>query len=121
MEGKRLLGVTPHGEINVVAETDRGPNGLAVGPDNAFYLTNNGSSFQFFVRDGINMHGPTAPHHTGGAIQRIDLATVATTAVYIRCGERQLLALRLDASGEVQFIEGIIGSPPVSRLTAATC
>lgn len=51
-----------------MAETDLGPNGLAVGPDNAFYLTNNGSSFQFFVRDGINMHGPTAPHHTGGAI-----------------------------------------------------
>jgi gluconolactonase len=57
MEGKRLLGVTPHDEIKVVAETDRGPNGLAVGPDNAFYLTNNGSSFQFFVRDGINMQG----------------------------------------------------------------
>jgi hypothetical protein len=114
MEGNRLLSVTPDGEIKVVAETDRGPNGLAVGPDNAFYQTNNGGSFQFFVRDGINMHGPTAPHHTSGAIQRVDLATVATTAVYIRCGERQLLALRLDASREVQFIEGIIGSSPVA-------
>ncbi len=55
IEGKRVLRVTPNGEIKVVAETDGGPNGLAAGPDNALYLTNNGASFQFFVRGGVNV------------------------------------------------------------------
>ncbi len=55
IEGKRVLRVTPNGEIKVVAETDGGPNGLAVGPDNALYLTNNGASFQFFARGGVNV------------------------------------------------------------------
>ena len=63
LEGKRVLRVTPDGEIKVVAETDGGPNGLAVGPNNALYLTNNGGSYQFFVRDGINWVGPTPAHH----------------------------------------------------------
>ena len=82
MEGKRVLRVTPDGAIKVVAETDGGPNGLAVGPDNALYLTNNGASFQFFVRDGINVPGPTPAHHRGGSIQRIDLATGAIRALH---------------------------------------
>lgn len=108
VEGKRVLRVTPDGEIKVVAETDGGPNGLAVGPDNALYLANSGGSFQYSVRDGINMPGPTPPHHTGGSIQRIDLATGAIATLYTHCGERRLLGpndLVFDRQGGMWFTD----------------
>ncbi len=90
IEGKRVVRVTPDGKVNVVAETGGGPNGLAVGPDGALYVTNNGGAFQFYLRDGINIPGPAAPDHEGGSIQRIDLKTGALTSLYTHCGERAL-------------------------------
>jgi gluconolactonase len=107
-EGKRVLRVTPDGDIKVVAETDGGPNGLAVGPDNALYLTNNGGSIQFFVRNGINVPGPVPAPHKGGSIQRIDLATGAIKTIYTQCGERPLLApndLVFDRQGGMWFTD----------------
>jgi gluconolactonase len=90
IEGKRVVSVTPDGQINVVAETGGGPNGLAVGSDGALYVTNNGGGFQFYVRDGINRPGPAAPDHKGGSIQRIDLKTGAVTTLYTHYGDRAL-------------------------------
>jgi len=54
IEGRRVIRVAPDGKIKVVAEIDGGPNGLAVGPDNALYLANNGGALQFHVRGGVN-------------------------------------------------------------------
>jgi gluconolactonase len=108
IEGKRVLHVTPDGQIKVVAETDGGPNGLAVGPDNALYLANNGGSYQFFVRDGINVPGLAPAHHVGGSIQRIDLATGAIRTIYTQCGERPLLGpndLVFDKQGGMWFTD----------------
>ena len=108
MEGKRVLRVTPDGEIKVVAETGGGPNGLAVGPNNALYLTNNGGSYQFFVRDGINWVGPAPEHHRGGSIQRIELSTGAIRTLYTHCGERPLLGpndLVFDRQGGMWFTD----------------
>ena len=108
IEGKRVLRVTPDGEIKVVAETGGGPNGLAVGPNNALYLTNNGGSYQFFVRDGINVPGLTPAHHSGGSIERIDLATGAIRTLCSHCGERPLLGpndLVFDKQGGMWFTD----------------
>ena len=40
--GPRITRVQPDGSKETVAEIVGGPNGLAVGPDGAFYLCNNG-------------------------------------------------------------------------------
>ena len=90
IEGKRVVRVSPDGKVNVMAETGGGPNGLAVGPDGALYVTNNGGAVQFYVRDGINMPGPAPPDHEGGSIQRIDLKTGALTTLYTQHGDRAL-------------------------------
>ena len=45
----RCLRVTPDGTSNVLSHTGGGPNGLAIGPDGAFYLCNNGGSFTLRV------------------------------------------------------------------------
>ena len=44
IRNNRCSRVTASGEIAVFSETGGGPNGLAVGPDGAFYLCNNGGS-----------------------------------------------------------------------------
>jgi gluconolactonase len=108
MEARRVSRVTPDGKITVVAETGGGPNGLAIGPDGALYLTNNGGAFQFRIVDGFNFTIPAPADHNGGSIQRIDLATGAVTTLYTRCGERKLSApndLVFDRQGGFWFTD----------------
>jgi gluconolactonase len=86
----RVSRVAPDSKISVVAETGGGPNGLAVGPDGALYVANNGGAFQFRIIDGITTPGPAPSDHQGGSIQRIDLRTGKVTTLYTRCGDRVL-------------------------------
>ena len=90
MRAGRVSRVAPDGKIDVVAETGGGPNGLAVGPDGALYVANNGGAFTFHLVDGMTVVGPAPAEHKGGSIQRIDLATGAVTTLYTHCGERAL-------------------------------
>jgi gluconolactonase len=82
--------VTPDGRIEVVAHTGGGPNGLAVGPDGAFYVCNNGG---FLWHDEPGMLRPIgpAPDYTGGRIERVDPRSGAVTVLYDRCGDHKLL------------------------------
>src|ERR1700761_1980968 len=61
IEGQRLTRVTPDGKKEVFAETGGGPNGAAVGPDNAIYVTNNGGSFEWIKQDGLTIPRPPPP------------------------------------------------------------
>jgi gluconolactonase len=45
--------------MEVVAETGGGPNGAAIGPDGAIYVTNNGGSFEWLETQGLLIPGPT--------------------------------------------------------------
>lgn len=87
---KTLSRVTPDGKVSVIAELGGGPNGAAIGPDGAMYVTNNGG-FQWVARPD----GTLAPHaypadYEGGCIQRVDLATGAFTTLYTEGGGRRL-------------------------------
>ena len=75
IKGQRLTRVTPDGKKEVLVETGGGPNGAAVGPDGAIYVTNNGGAFEWLDVNGLCIPGPTPASHTGGMIQRYDLST----------------------------------------------
>ncbi len=85
IEGQVLTRVTPDGVKTQVAHTGGGPNGAAIGPDGAIYVTNNGGSFEWLKQNGLTIPGPTPPSHTGGYIQRVDIATGAVTTLYDKC------------------------------------
>ena len=108
IQGQRISRITPDGLRETVAETGGGPNGAAIGPDGALYVTNNGGSFQFIDMGGLNVPGPTPPSHTGGLIQRIDIATGAVTTLYTQCDGKPLVGpndLVFDSQGGFWFTD----------------
>ena len=82
IERGTLTRVLPDGRQEIVAETGGGPNGAAIGPDGAIYVTNNGGSFEFMKTNGLNIPGPTPPTHKGGSIQRVDIKSGKVETVY---------------------------------------
>ncbi len=91
IEAGVLTRVTPDGKKTTVAHTGGGPNGAAIGPDGAVWVTNNGASFEFQKVNGLNIPGPTPAAHTGGSIQRVDIATGKVETVYEACEGRRLV------------------------------
>jgi len=89
IQGKTLTRVTPNGQQTVIADLGGGPNGAAIGPDGAVYITNNGGSFAYHEVNGLNIPGATPPDHKGGLIQRVDLKTGAVTTLYTECDGRR--------------------------------
>lgn len=89
-----------NGRKEVVCATGGGPNGLAIGPDGALWLCNNG---------GLYETGPG----TEGRIERIDLATGRLERVYDACEGIALEApndLVFGADGRLWFTDlGTIG------------
>jgi gluconolactonase len=89
----RLTRVAPDGTKTTVAEINGSPNGLAVGPDGAFYLCNNGNAFTPLNMGGLLYPGPfDESKYIGGRIQRVDIATGTVTDLYTHCGDTQLRA-----------------------------
>ena len=87
IEGQELSRLTTHNKVETVVKLPGGPNGLAIGPDGAAYVCNNGGVFSFvkLPTDGDTGHAPGGgvtipdpggppPGFTGGQIQRIALA-----------------------------------------------
>lgn len=112
--GQRLSRVTPDGKVETWAETGGGPNGAAVGPDGAIWVTNNGGSFDFQEVNGLLIPGPTPPSHTGGYLQRIDPATRKAEVVYDSCDGKRLNGpndLVFDRQGGVWFTDHGCSTP----------
>ncbi len=89
IERQTLTRVLPDGRTEVIAVTGGGPNGLAVGPDGAFYICNNGGFRWHFQANRMRPVGP-ASDYRGGSIQRVDPSTGAVTVLYDRCGSHRL-------------------------------
>src|SRR6201986_5091754 len=81
--------VTPDGNAEVVAKTGGGPNGIAIGPDDALYICNNGG-FEWYEAAGTHIPGPKPHDYSGGSIQRLDLKTGKLTTLYSECDGKPL-------------------------------
>lgn len=106
----RVTRVAPDGTTSTVAEPGGGPNGLAVGPDGALYVANNGGCFAFHDLLGLTFPGspPPAEWPGHGSLQRIDLGTGEVTTLATACGDVPLRApndLVIDADGGIWFTD----------------
>ena len=87
-----------NGKVEVVCDLGGGPNGAALGPDGAVYVTNNG---------GGGISGGASPPVQGG-IDRVDLATGKGERVYEKVGDDLLSApndLLFDKQGGFWFTD----------------
>jgi gluconolactonase len=90
----RLTRVGTDGALTVVADTGGGPNGLAVGPDGALYVCNNG--------------GGRRPSTTPPSIQRVDPDTGKVDLLYSDCEGQSFTSpndLVFDAAGGFWFTD----------------
>jgi len=85
----RITRVAPDGGLSIIAEPGGGPNGLAVGPDGALYVCNNGG-FRWADRGGMMLPVAQADDYSGGRIERVDPKTGAVTVLYRDCGGHPL-------------------------------
>jgi gluconolactonase len=92
IQSKQISRLTSDGKVSLVKQLEGGPNGLAIGPDKALYIANDGGRFGFAQRGDYNFPGAAPPEHTGGSIQRLDLKTGALTTLYESCDGKRLVA-----------------------------
>ncbi|MET0337213.1 MAG: SMP-30/gluconolactonase/LRE family protein [Caulobacter sp.] len=108
IQRQTLTRVTPDGKRETVANLPGGPNGAALGPNGAVYITNNGGAFNFHDMGGLNIPGPTPPTHVGGSIQRVDLKSGRVETLYDACDGVRLVGpndLVFDRQGGIWFTD----------------
>jgi len=99
--------VASDGAVSVIATPGGGPNGLALGPDDALYCCNNGGFA--WIDDGKLLRPTFQPSaYSGGRIERIDPATGAVAPLYESCEGRKLRGpndLVFDTEGGFYFTD----------------
>jgi gluconolactonase len=108
IKGKRITRVLPDGRKEVLVETGGGPNGLAIGPDGALWIADNGGAFSWHEQMGLTIPGPTPPDHEGGSIRRFDFGSGRLETIHESCDGRRLLApndLVFDSAGGLWFTD----------------
>ncbi len=101
----RCTRVAADGKVSLFSDTGGGPNGLALGPDGAFYLCNNGGS-RYVAGHSMGM-GPH-PDYKGGWVSRLDPKTGAQTMLYTHVDGHKLSApndLVFDTDGGFWFTD----------------
>jgi gluconolactonase len=102
-----LTRIDASGRTSVVAETGGGPNGAAIGPDGACYITNNGGFEWVTDSHGTRPH-TQAKNYTSGSIQRVDLKTGKVDTLYTKGPNHKLNGpndLVFDAHGGFYFTD----------------
>ena len=106
--GACVTRVQPDGTKEEVATPGGSPNGAAVGPDGALYICNSGG-WEFRELMGMNIPETDLPaHHTGGRIERIDLASGDVKVLYTECDGHKLIGpndIVFDADGGMWFTD----------------
>jgi gluconolactonase len=108
IKGGRITRVLADGSKEVLAETGGGPNGLAVGPDGALWIADNGGAFSWREEMGLTIPGPTPPGHEGGSIRRFGFDSGKLETVHESCDGRRLIGpndLVFDEAGGLWFTD----------------
>ncbi len=120
IKDQALLRLGRDGKIEIVAEIPGGPNGVAIGPDGAAYVCNNGGVYRFVAAGpgGSTIPNPNPSGFQGGSIQRVDLETGKVTDLYWHYNGKSLLApddIVFDKSGGFWFTETGIQDDETTR------
>ncbi|QHE84738.1 SMP-30/gluconolactonase/LRE family protein [Hydrogenophaga sp. BPS33] len=103
-----LTRISKAGEKSTVAYVGGGPNGLAIGPDGAYYICNNGGFEWHDHPDGRQTPGLQAQGYISGSIQRVDPQTGEVRVLYDKCGPHALRGpndIVFDAHGAFWFTD----------------
>lgn len=104
----RITRILSDGRKQTVAEPGGGPNGLAIGPDGALYVCNNGGFEWSGQEQGMLLPGGAAADYTTGRIERVDLASGKVDRLYDSCDGEPLSGpndIVFDAAGGFWFTD----------------
>jgi gluconolactonase len=105
IERQTVSRVRPDGRVEVIAHTGGGPNGMAAGPDGAFYVCNNGG-FVWRLEHGLLRPVTQASDYASGRIERVDPTTGKVEVLYDSCNGHKLRGpndIVFDAHGGCYF------------------